>query len=210
MNEELYHYGVKGMHWGIRRYQNPDGTLIKRSEVRKDNNKAFELGKAATIQGRAAQISMKKVSKIKAKIEKAEKSGVSEKKLYKLYNKGIIEGRTANELIKKHSLLTAAANLHIKELEKKYGKENVIGLKTKSFINPISGKESLMTNEKVNRGRDYISAIASSGASLFISNKVGAPVSMIFYPKTKTMRAYESYWDAKLLEKENYRKQSKK
>ena len=26
-NEYLMHFGVKGMHWGIRRYQNPDGTL---------------------------------------------------------------------------------------------------------------------------------------------------------------------------------------
>ena len=34
MDAELYHYGIRGMRWGIRRYQNKDGTLTAAGKKR--------------------------------------------------------------------------------------------------------------------------------------------------------------------------------
>lgn len=36
VNGQLYHHGVKGMKWGVRRYQNKDGSLTPRGKGRYD------------------------------------------------------------------------------------------------------------------------------------------------------------------------------
>lgn len=37
-NGELYHWGIKGMKWGVRRYQNEDGTLTDAGKKRYDRD----------------------------------------------------------------------------------------------------------------------------------------------------------------------------
>ena len=90
-NNNLMHYGVKGMHWGIRRFQNRDGTLTsagkaKQSSGKSDKQKESEKRKRYDARNRGSLTN----TQLRNKIDRLQ----MEKQLRKLTEEEISPGRT--------------------------------------------------------------------------------------------------------------------
>lgn len=75
---ELYHWGIKGMRWGIRRYQNEDGSLTPEGRIRYGREMARLDKKAMKIAKKKSDLAIREErQKAKIEIRKKKKTGKS-------------------------------------------------------------------------------------------------------------------------------------
>lgn len=197
---ELWHYGVKGQKWGVRRYQNADGTLTAegkkraKAEYKADNKEAFERGKNATVYGHAAARSMSRTARLENKLEKRyEKDpGGIKSGTQRLQKKWAASAKTTQQLTEQYVKYKEEAEDHCQRLIDKYGSEAVSSIKykdiklAKSKYSPDSFKTM---NERTNDLSDYARAGLLTASSVGLSTMMGVPFYMIYYPNSTAAKA---------------------
>ena len=157
-DEELYHYGIKGMRWGIRRYQNPDGSLTP--AARKHLEKAD------------IKWAKKKTDKITAQAKKASQKELDAygKELLKLPNalktNGKLSAQTVNAYNRKMAELMSQKTSNIRapsgrvvSFVAKRGEVGVFMALSNSGYDPSQYKQGVYSSGRIAYKKDHANKI---------------------------------------------------
>lgn len=169
MNDELMHYGIKGQKWGVRRFQNEDGTLTPagrkkyKLEIKEENKKAFEYGREASISSHAAAYAKNKSIKSQYKYKKAllKDPNMIKSSTQKKRRNAEADAMSSKQLEAYARSAEKKAKEHCNSLIKKYGSENVKDIRYSKF-KAKDGSITKRVDDRVISGKDVAKSILKS------------------------------------------------
>lgn len=165
-NNELTHYGVLGMRWGVRRYQNKDGTLTSAGKKRYDRDvqrTSVQLGR--TMATRKRQLAADKSDLEKLNSGKHLSVGFTKKRqaAYDKRDKAILEKRIKSN---EQKLANKAAK---KEAKKKPTIKDMSDDELRKVVNRLQMERQysqLVNDGSVSKGKEYAQKIIKAGTTI--------------------------------------------
>lgn len=174
VSDETYlaHYGVKGQKWGVRRFQNQDGSLTMegrrraRSEYKADNKEAFEKGKRATLSARAADYAERRY-------KRAEK--------YSMNSAKVVRRKENAEFWREQASRSEQdVKKHYDTLVKRYGSD---------AISSVNRDKKGRINERVHTGKAKMAMFTGSALLYTGFAMLGSPIAPVVLPSSRSSYA---------------------
>jgi len=174
MTNELYHYGIEGMRWGVRRYQNKDGTLTELGKRRLGQDKSIKLVSGDDGSTRVDSNDSDSVYKAHTKIRN--EVSVDNNQLSKAQRSGADTARIASDMVKR------SANKGRSKAVSKIDLSEMTDAELRAKVNRMNLERQYknLQSEKVSLGRDKVSEVISGiGDAISIGANIASIASSI-------------------------------